>query len=556
MISTNIKRSGERNPWLPNNPESPFKPTITQIDGYFKSDQNATQPPNLSYNFVCMTTNPQNSGFSGNVLKLVSGTTGAQLITLLTAPIISRLFLPEAFGTLSVFISIVSILSIIVCLRYEFAIMLPEDDGEAINVMALSLVIALFFSLAVGVLLLLARQWLVPLLNIPDLAPYLWLIPIALLIQGLFQSFNYWNSRKQHFGQLSIARIAASLTTSAIPITLGLTGKANTAGLIASWVAGTAVLTTVLGLKVWKQSIVRLSHELRISQIRTSLARYRKFPLVDAWGGFINNFSWQMPSLVLSVFFTQTIVGYYSQANRIVLLPMILIGNAISQVFFQRTAELRGNPEKLTATVQSIFRALVFLGLIPALVLTLVGRELFTIVLGANWSEAGIYAQILGPWIFFLFISSPLSTLFMVLERQELSLIVNVAILITRLAALFTGCLLHNILLTLVIWSGSGILVYGLMSGWIMKLAGIRYTSLLPVIGHFALSALPVGLAILITKLAFPGQYWLTLWVTAIAVFLYYFLILHFDQSLSRSLLNILPAAWHGRIPDWIISKP
>ena len=84
----------------------------------------------------------QRSSFFSNVLKLVSGTTLAQAITILTAPIISRLFAPEAFGVLNVFTSLIGIVAIVICLRYEYAIMLPEDNTDAINIFALCLVIA------------------------------------------------------------------------------------------------------------------------------------------------------------------------------------------------------------------------------------------------------------------------------------------------------------------------------------------------------------------------------------------------------------------------------
>ncbi len=68
--------------------------------------------------------------FLRDVVKLLTGTTAAQIITILTAPLISRLFDPRAFGTLAIFVSLISIVGVIVCLRYEQAILLPERDEE------------------------------------------------------------------------------------------------------------------------------------------------------------------------------------------------------------------------------------------------------------------------------------------------------------------------------------------------------------------------------------------------------------------------------------------
>ena len=83
------------------------------------------------------------SHFSRDILTLVTGTTIAQIITILASPVITRLYGPEAFGLLAIFTSITSIISVIICLRYEPAIMLPKSDEEAANVFGLCILIVL-----------------------------------------------------------------------------------------------------------------------------------------------------------------------------------------------------------------------------------------------------------------------------------------------------------------------------------------------------------------------------------------------------------------------------
>jgi len=67
-----------------------------------------------------------------SVLTLVGGTSIAQALSFLFSPIQTRLFSPEVFGELSVFGSITGIVGIIICLRYELAIVLPKDDDEGL----------------------------------------------------------------------------------------------------------------------------------------------------------------------------------------------------------------------------------------------------------------------------------------------------------------------------------------------------------------------------------------------------------------------------------------
>jgi lipopolysaccharide exporter len=481
------------------------------------------------------------SSFFTNVLKLVSGTTVAQAITIVTAPILSRLFAPESFGVLSVFTSLVSIIAIVICLRYEYSIVLTEDDKDAMNIFVLCLLIALGISGIAGTVILLFGHKLVDLLNAPNLYPFLWIIPIGLMIQGFFAALNYWNARTKHFGRLSIARVAASVTTSALPMLLAILGHANTASLVYSWLAGTFIFTFVLGGQVFRDKRRIIINHIQAGRMVANLKRYRKFPLVDSWSSFINNFSWQLPSLLLLYFFSEQVVGYYSLSNRLILLPMTLLGSSLAQVFYQRTSELRSDPEKLAKSVELVFKRLAAIGLFPAVVLGIAGPELFSIIFGANWLEAGRYAQMLSPWMFVLFISSPLGTLFATLERQELALIVNIFILASRIAALVIGGMTNNIYTTLLIWAGTGVVIYGSLALGLLRLTHVRWNVAFRTLLEYLLYACIPALVLLGVKNSLASFHIWLLVLTGAVTLGYYAMVLARDQSLRNYLLALIP---------------
>lgn len=481
---------------------------------------------------------PSRGDFARNVLKLAGGATTAQVITLLASPIISRLFTPDVVGVENVFISLVGILSVIVCLRYEYAIVLPERDEDAAHVTAASLVVAALMSgLSAGALAV-AGQPLLRLLRVPELTGYLWLIPLALLIQGLFRAMSYWSTRYRRFERLSIAQIAASFTTSSIQVSTGLLGQATVGSLIGSWMAGTTIYTGVLTQQTLKDSWSLLRDGFRRAPMLAALKRYRKFALIDTWGGFVNTLSWQLPTLMLSSFFSAEIVGYYGLANRIVTLPLTLIGNAIGQVFFQKAAESREKPTELIRTMQTIFRFLVAVGLMPALVLTITGKELFAVVFGSNWAEAGIYVQILGLWMFFLFISSPLAMILSVFERQEITLVTQLAVLLTRIIALVIGGLTHNIYIVLGIWSVSGVVVYGVLTLWNMRVAQVPLSSVGRILTRYAARAIPFAGVLLILKVGFHPQPWMLTVLTVVVTVAYYLFLLWRENELYHSIVS------------------
>ncbi|MCS7010536.1 MAG: oligosaccharide flippase family protein [Anaerolineales bacterium] len=441
--------------------------------------------------------------FGRDVLKLVSGTTFAQALLILAAPILTRLYTPEAFGVLALFTSITTILGVIACLRYELAITLPEKVEEAANVLGASLIFAALVSLLAFFIIGWGHKFIIDLLKAPLLAPWLWLVPPATFLAGAFLGFNYWNTRTRRFGRLSISRILQSAGTITSQITLGFIGLVPGGGaLIVSSIGGQALAVVALGVQLFQDDKEIFQRAVRPRKILAAVKRYRKFPLYDAWSALLNSFSWQLPAFLLSVFFSSSIVGYYSLGFRILQLPMSLIGSAIAQVFYPRAAEAhqQGN---LSILVENTFHRLVLVGLFPMLTLTLTGRDLFTIFFGPEWAEAGSYAQILSIWAFVWFISSPLSTIFNVLEKQERMLRWNIVNFLTRFLSLWMGGMVQEPRISIFLFAATGILVYGYINYSILSTSGVPLRNVIRILAKNVLLFLPAGATFLLASVLF-----------------------------------------------------
>ena len=290
------------------------------------------------------------SSFAGDVLKLVTGTTFAQLLAILAAPVLTRLYAPDAFGILALFTSITGILGVIACLRYELSIMLPEKDEEAANLLGASMAFVILVSLLTVPLIWWGKDSVIRWLNAPDLAPFLWLVPVMVFIHGVFLALNYWNSRTKHFGRLSIARVTSSLTTVMGKLGVGFMGYATAGTMIGATVAGQAVATSVLGGQIWRDDRKMFFKSIRWKEMRKGIVRHKKFPLLSSWSSLMNTISVQLPPLLLAFFFSSTIVGFYALGHRLLSMTMSLIGSSIAQVFFserqkQRSGALHSSSE-------------------------------------------------------------------------------------------------------------------------------------------------------------------------------------------------------------------
>jgi O-antigen/teichoic acid export membrane protein len=189
-------------------------------------------------------------------------------------------------------------------------------------------------------------------------------------------------------------------------------------------------------------------------------------------------------------------VGFYALGMRVLQTPMSLIGGAIAQVFFQRAAEAKFKDD-LRPLVENFFKILVILGLFPMMILFIIGKELFIVVFGPDWAISGIYIQILSFWAFFWFISSPLSSIIAILEKQSWGLSLNILILLTRGISLVIGGILGNVLIALTLFSLSGIILYGYLCVKILTYSQISLKESFKIIFSNFLPLIPIGIFLL-----------------------------------------------------------
>ena len=472
------------------------------------------------------------SVFVGDVLTLLTGTTVAQIITLLASPIITRLYGPETFGLLAIFISITNIISVISCMRYDVAIMLPNSDEEASNVLGVSLFCVVIVSIVSIPFFILSQPFLVQFLNAPQLGQYFWMFPFAILASGLFLALNSWNTRTKHFSRLSIVRVISSCTTTGIQLVEGSLGHATGGILIGANILGQFVSTLTLGIQIMRDNLSFFIKNITRKKMIEVIKRYINFPKYDIWATFLNSLSWQIPIFLLAYFFSTTIVGYYSLGMMVIQLPMSLIGGSIGQVFFQRANEAKFE-NTLHLLVENVFIMLFKLGIFPMMILLMFGEFLFTVFFGPQWGTAGIYVQILSIWAFLWFISSPISLIISVLEKQSWGLRWNILVFSTRFMSLMIGGILGNVLIALALFSISGVIVYGY---FIVKTMEYSHIPIKYIVGKITSTAFQIicgGIILFILTLLKVNSFIVVIFASVFGLF-YYVYLLRTDPFLYR----------------------
>ncbi len=193
----------------------------------------------------------KNSEFVRNVLTLSAGTLVAQAIPAISSLILARLYSPENFGTLALYLALVNTIAILATGRYETAVMIEKKEKSAVNLMALILGLIFITVFIFGIIVLIFNNQIIELLNDENLSLVLYFLPISIFFQASFTSLNLWANKNKQYKKISFARIIQSLVLSLSGILFGLFGF-NSIGLIISTIFGVVAGVVLLFISFWQ----------------------------------------------------------------------------------------------------------------------------------------------------------------------------------------------------------------------------------------------------------------------------------------------------------------
>lgn len=377
--------------------------------------------------------------FIGPVLTLVSGTAIAHAITAVTLVAIARLYTPSDVGVLGLFASIYYILAVIACLRFDIAIPLPESDEEARDVFWLALLGGLFLSGLIALVLLAVDDAAIARMGLGRVAPYLWMLPLAVLATACFSALQNWHVRKRSYGLVARARVAQSAGASLIQVSSGLVAP-SPFGLIAGFVINGGAAAVLILVEMWRKATLTLLKP-DFARLRPALRQYSYYPRYSIWEALANSAAIQLPVLLIGVLVSEAEVGQLLLATSVVQAPMALFGTATSQVFLSQAPE-RARQGRLEEVTRSTTRTLFRIGAPILAAIGLLSPFAFPIAFGAEWTRAGIIVAWMAPWLLLQFISSPVSMVLYIAGRQRLAMALQMSGLVFRVLATWLGATL------------------------------------------------------------------------------------------------------------------
>ncbi|MCA9079946.1 MAG: oligosaccharide flippase family protein [Planctomycetaceae bacterium] len=367
------------------------------------------------------------------VAILSSGTTLSHVLLFALSPLLSRLFTPASFAVFGFHQAALAVLALLMTLQYDAAIPLPKDDGEARWLLGLALRIG---GMIAGALTLAALGWgFTPWANLLWLpAAILILLPLCALGEAVARSYRLMCVRHGHFPAMSQARViqAAVMGTSHVVtgclgwITLGLPlGDA-----LGRWVSAAWFVWSCRSSKnaAAAASTVVTPPSIDWPEFRRLLCQYARFPVFVTPGVVLALLINVFPSLLLPWLYGDQFAGQFALANRSVLMPLLIISQAVTHVYVSDAAKcVRHRNADLRLLIRRTAWQMGAGGLLLAGTAAVTGPLLFPIVFGPQWHVAGEIVPLLAISAFGQFVGGPVNQILVLLGKETRKLMLHLA---------------------------------------------------------------------------------------------------------------------------------
>jgi O-antigen/teichoic acid export membrane protein len=349
-------------------------------------------------------------------------------------PILGRLYSPESFGLYGLFYLFVTTSAMFICLNYDLAIPAAVDNADANDLAEAAIRLSVVVCTFIGTLLTGAIA--LDLMGFGSL-PW-WAGPMAfavLLLQALIQVYQAWYVRTQTAVKIGQVGVTLNVLRGSVQVGLGALGGAWW-GLGLGEVLGRigALIHAVVARGAWRPRKSLWSLTLPINTLR----RYRQFPVVFLSTSVVEAVVLFAQIATLNTLFGPAGMGQYFMMRRTLDLPVAFAFRSLSDIFYGRmAADCREAPERVKPFYIRSFLILVGIGFIGALPLMVFGEQIFEIVMGPFWGEAGRMAAVMAPAAVLNLAAAPASRIFGVSQRPWLRSVYTIANAVSMAVVLF-----------------------------------------------------------------------------------------------------------------------
>lgn len=340
-----------------------------------------------------------------NFLINVAGIGSGQLVVLTATPFLARIYSPTEFGQYAALVASAGLIATIASLRFDAALpAVPDEDVKPLFHVALALAFVVSVGVVAGIGTMAAS---IEAFAQMVVAPLPCIAGIAALL-GAANVCQAWFIRAGKFKWVAALKMLQPVFFTAVAFMafIGLNGALAT-----SWLL-------VLLCALWGCRLAFSSFDIRQSWVAVRSAR--KYPLLSAPMALLDTASLALPLLFIVASFGNDSAGNYSQVQRLLAAPLILLGIAAAQVFYKHAGDLHRSGDAVEPLMWRVVLSLLGLAVMLVIATWLIGEPVMLLLLGDGWrTDAQFLLLAIAPVVFRMVVS-PVSSVFLITNRHGL----------------------------------------------------------------------------------------------------------------------------------------
>ncbi|WP_349280594.1 lipopolysaccharide biosynthesis protein [Polaromonas hydrogenivorans] len=365
--------------------------------------------------------------------SFIASSAAVQLLPLISAPIVSRLYSPTAFGAYAVFYALVVIIGSVASLAFHNAILLEEDDRAAVHAALLSFAATVATSAVLAMALFAMPEYWLRWAVGADTISILPLLPLTVMTSSGYMSLYTWCIRKGYYQQLARNKVILGVSTMLIQVSIGLM-RLEAVGFVLANLLG-YVLANFLLYRLFHIDISSSRPDMNFGSIKAQLKKYKELPLYSVPATLLNTLSSQLPEFMINKLFGAHQLGQYSLANRMVNMPLSFLASSIYDIFRQKASTEFTLSGSCKVTYGTFLALMILISVVLLVPTVLIVPELFPLIFGKQWNQSGYLIRVMVFLLAVRFISSPLSYIWIIRGKQKMDFLWQIGLFVISAAA-------------------------------------------------------------------------------------------------------------------------
>lgn len=383
----------------------------------------------------------KNNPFWKSVATLSAGQIIAQLINIVSIPIISRIYSKTAYGDFGIVTSTATIIVGFIGMGLSSAIMVPKTKEESKTIFKVTYFLQFILSLLICAVIIII-SFKIKLFETQ--IPYFLAIIIMFLyicLSSLSSLMNIYVNKLNMNKVLFFNPLIGAMSTLLITLPLGLLGL----DIIGLYIANIVTLIIVNAHMLTRANPFK--GKFNFADIKNVFIKYKHFVIYQYPANLMDTFTLQAPNQILSNNFGNAALGDYAMCNKIFSMPMSLISAPIQTVYFRTASQKYRDGEDIADFTYSLVMKIMLLAIIPIITLMSFGETLFSFILGSQWKVAGTLASILALQYVFSFCYNCITYCRVCINKQKINLYTSIAQVVTIVSSLLIGALFFKSLI-------------------------------------------------------------------------------------------------------------